>query len=584
MSKKISLFNSFSFHHEMFGYIIHYCSQYNYELNIYTEMNGNCGWIDFYRTKFTDISLNLCNVHNFEINRYNYDLVFLITDDDPMFKNDWLLDDSFRTRVICIDHHFSNRRTHALHHIGTRPFAIHLRKWGLPCFPIVSFMDKIKLLTSNEIHIAIVGGSLPNKLINGKYNVGILNRFKSNYKIVIHAISRNITREMFEGINPELELRLYSSLSTISMTEILKKCNYLLTDVNNPQDDHVTGFSMSGAVPLAYSCLLPLIISKQGNSVYKFKICLEFDINTNDDIIVPNSYENKEYLYDLLNKERQELINMFFEFNQNVLIQNENHQSNAVEEGNSMNVKNTALIIEPRFLKNLPKLMNEYHKILGNKWKIVFYCGSGLKEKWIQKLQNDDIEIRELDKTNLTFEDYNNFCKERNLWKSLYGEYVLVFQSDTIIKNIEPYTIDNYVSLGKTYIGCNMFYNWNELVRENIFREYRNFNGGLSLRKREDMIRIIDTFGVESNVFNTSNKIQTDAEDVFFTLGSYKLNLPVGDDEFCSHFAIHTIYHEKFFGIHYSDWIPRTQLIEKYPELQEFPQIFRRITNEDYIE
>jgi hypothetical protein len=235
--------------------------------------------------------------------------------------------------------------------------------------------------------------------------------------------------------------------------------------------------------------------------------------------------------------------------------------------------KNTALIVEPRMLEILPYTINEYYKILGNDWIIVFYCGKGLKSLWECMLQTIDIEIRELEVNNFNSLEYSYFLKQPNLWKSLYGEFVLTFQTDSIIKNIEPYTINNYVKLNKSYIGGNMCYGWNEMVRENITTSYRNFNGGLSLRKRLDMIKIIQTFGIEFTE-NDSKNMVTDAEDVYFTIGCYKLNLPVGDDEFCSHFAVHSIYYDKFFGVHNSAFLQKSQLIEDHSDLKFFVNNF----------
>ena len=211
---------------------------------------------------------------------------------------------------------------------------------------------------------------------------------------------------------------------------------------------------------------------------------------------------------------------------------------------------NTALIVESNFLKHLPFVINDFSKKLGTNWKIVFYCGKGLKHKWYNLLNNNNIEIRELDTEYLSYNEYCDILKNKDLWTSLYGDYVLVFSANSFIKNELPYTIDYFINLNKSYIGGNQFYIWKELMRENIYPTYNNFQGGLSLRKRVDMIKIIDTFGVNKSFsdFSLSTSILTDAEDVYFTLGCYKLELPIGDDEVCSHFSCHTILKDKFFG------------------------------------
>ena len=171
-----------------------------------------------------------------------------------------------------------------------------------------------------------------------------------------------------------------------------------------------------------------------------------------------------------------------------------------------------------------------------------------MKKKYETEL-DESIEIRELNVSNFTLNEYSDFMKNKELWSSLYGEYVLTFQADTFIYNQEPYTIDYFTNMNKSYIGGNMDHEWNELIREQLYINDRNFNGGLSLRKRGDMIKIINEFDVELTQ-NNSQKIQTDAEDVYFTIGCYKLNLPVGDNSDCSHFAVNRIWNDAFFGIH----------------------------------
>lgn len=229
--------------------------------------------------------------------------------------------------------------------------------------------------------------------------------------------------------------------------------------------------------------------------------------------------------------------------------------------------QNTALIIEPRDLDKLPTIINEYFNVLGPKWKIVFYCGAGLKQKWASQLDKS-VEIREMSVKNLLPNEYNDLLKNKLLWESLYGDFVLTFQADTWILNQSPYTIDYFMNLNKSYIGGNMKLTFHELNRERIYPKYMNFNGGLSLRKRADMIKIIDAFGSEKTIepSRDSTKIQTDAEDVYFTLGCYHLGFPIGDDENCGHFALMAFFHEKCFGIH-RPLYARDKFLETYPDL-----------------
>jgi hypothetical protein len=59
---------------------------------------------------------------------------------------------------------------------------------------------------------------------------------------------------------------------------------------------------MQGAIPLAFTCLTPLIISKFSNQYYKFKNVIEY---MDEDIIL-----KKVNLKDLF-EERKDLINSF---------------------------------------------------------------------------------------------------------------------------------------------------------------------------------------------------------------------------------------------------------------------------------
>jgi hypothetical protein len=234
---------------------------------------------------------------------------------------------------------------------------------------------------------------------------------------------------------------------------------------------------------------------------------------------------------------------------------------------------NTALIVEPRDMKRIPLIINHFLFTLGPKWKLVFYCGAGLKAKWIS-IVNKEVEIRELSVNNFSAHTYSDFLKSKELWESLYGDFVLVFQTDAWIMNEPPYTIDYFISRNKSYIGGNMCYKWCQLP----FRTgYSNYNGGLSLRKRKDMLYIIEKFPPVKTLENPPDDttienispIETLAEDVYFVKASYLLNLELGDtDEEFNHFALHTISYRQAFGVHKPSWFVKQELIKLHPEIQ----------------
>jgi len=213
------------------------------------------------------------------------------------------------------------------------------------------------------------------------------------------------------------------------------------------------------------------------------------------------------------------------------------------------NNKNTVLLIEPRFKNEILYILANAYNKLGNNWNYVFYCGKSFKANWENILPNF-IEIRSLENDNFdNTKLYSDFCKKKELWESLYGKYVLTIQLDTWIMNHDPCNISYFINLNKSYIGGNMGYTWGYFDKINLHHTNRNFNGGLSLRNRLDMLKVIKTYPPLTTLDDRSSFL-AEHEDVYFTFGCIALKLPIGDDIKSSFFSLHTIYRNKCFGIH----------------------------------
>jgi glycosyltransferase involved in cell wall biosynthesis len=531
-NKNIAIFNSFNFHYEMYGYIIEYCKKNNHTLTIFTSTKYTLGWLDFYKTLFNDYMFQYVSVNNYCDLKDTFDITFVTTDDDNGFLCEWIND-----KCIVIEHTSIQRTPGYTFRIGTRLFINTHNDWVIPCFNIFKETEKTNMLDT-DINITIIGGNID-------YNYEVINRLDSKKHINLFILGRNISFFNKDNIkNQNIDVILIQNIETTQLFDILKKCDYILTD-STTNYDHINGISMSGNIPLSFSTLTPLIISKNNNSIYKFKNVIEFNINSSDKIFVDKNVINIHSL----DEERIKLSSMLEDY----LIKN--------NVNTSITNTNTALIIDPRDDINLVTLIHDYQIKLGNNWVIVFYCGKGLKNKMIQLL-NSNIEVRELNITNFTLNEYSDFMKNKDLWETLYGTFVLTFQLDAYILNSLPYNIDYFMNMDKSYIGGNMEHEWSELTREKIFINYRNFNGGLSLRKRLDMIKIIQEFGTNTTVYNSLH-IQTDPEDVYFTLGCYKLQLPIGDTHECMHFCINRIVVDGFFGVHK----PIPKLLETFRDI-----------------
>jgi hypothetical protein len=139
------------------------------------------------------------------------------------------------------------------------------------------------------------------------YNISLVNRLKSEKKIILHAISRSMDKSQFLNLNENIELKIHKNINTIELFKIGCKSDYIFTDVAySPEYENMR---MSGAIPFSFSLLIPLIISKQSNSHYQFKNVIEFDKYSNDFILLEDL--NRNFFVNLEN-ERLELVKMFF--------------------------------------------------------------------------------------------------------------------------------------------------------------------------------------------------------------------------------------------------------------------------------
>lgn len=317
MTKKVAIYNGLPCHYEMFGYIIYYCFVKNYTLEIFTEKIFDTGWLEFYTNIFKDyITFTYRAYDDFENEdvRNKFDIVFLTTDDDFRFKYNWM-----NIKVICINHYYKCRRIDYFDCLGVRPFIENPINWGLPCFPV--FDKPIKIIDNDVMNVCIVGGG---NLETNLYNTSVINRLKSKKKIVLHIITRFVTKNMFndmniQSTNESIEIRLYQRINTDNMFKVLRSVNYMLTDVT-VNNDHNTGYSMSGSIPLAFSSLSRIILSSQNNKLYKFSSALEFDLTTNDDIFLD---DNTDETTDLIVSERETLVKMFHDNVDKIIDKNE---------------------------------------------------------------------------------------------------------------------------------------------------------------------------------------------------------------------------------------------------------------------
>jgi len=97
---------------------------------------------------------------------------------------------------------------------------------------------------------------------------------------------------------------------------------------------------------------------------------------------------------------------------------------------------------------------------------------------------------------------YSKLLSSTRFWSALQAQHVLIFQTDSVLCSMSPWTIDDF--LRYDYIGAPWINRWYGMDIG---------NGGLSLRKTKTMIRITKGFK-----FN-----ETENEDIYFARGIYDL-------------------------------------------------------------
>lgn len=296
---KIAVYNGETYHNEMFGYIINYCKTKNHKLTVYCKSNkkvatfsSDNSYIELYKTLFLGYPVEFKELHEFTDEKYGFDMIILVTDDDASFNTD---DITINNKTIRIDHYYKVRRPLIKKCIATRPFSRdYYRNFAIPCYPIIS--NRIQK-EEDSINIAIVGCANP-------YSGKLINRLSSHKKINLLLMGKAILPNCFDEISNKFNINVYENIESIEMLKIINASHYVMTDYKDSRDrgDEHEHNIMSGSIPLSFSMLVPLIISKQTNQFYKFDNVIEFDKYTNDEILLTPIDLNK------LKKNRDEII------------------------------------------------------------------------------------------------------------------------------------------------------------------------------------------------------------------------------------------------------------------------------------
>jgi hypothetical protein len=260
-SLKFAIFNGFHFHHDMFGYILDYAKSKNITVDIYAHPDPEMGWTAFYGNYFG--KLNVFKPEDFDYQHLEkYDLVFLITDDDPHFKANKIVQKNLLKRVVCIDHHASLRNKDLKTHLATRFYISRFwLPWALPSYEYLNLEQKKQFLSkTNQIHVGMVG------VTQGAEEEIIKNLIKENPEIVIHYMGRHKpTGEVMNGPNVQHHINAPAK----ELMDTLSLCHYAL--VNKSFGSKYTFDALSGTVWLGYTAGCQLIMPIAMKKGYRFQ-------------------------------------------------------------------------------------------------------------------------------------------------------------------------------------------------------------------------------------------------------------------------------------------------------------------------
>lgn len=221
--------------------------------------------------------------------------------------------------------------------------------------------------------------------------------------------------------------------------------------------------------------------------------------------------------------------------------------------------KYTAVMIEPRKHPAMELVLKNFTRNLDLKWQFIIFHGNKnldyIKNIIKNSLPNEAYRFKfiNLNVDNLSTSGYNSILYDPKFYENIPTETFLIFQTDSIICDKHKDLIYDFIDFD--YVGAP----WqNKTVG----------NGGLSLRKKSKMLKILN----QHSLINNMN------EDIFFS--SYSKNKP--NFNFARYFSIETVESDRAFGIHNAWSYLDTSKFEKFcPDLNLLKKIHYKMYNEN---
>ena len=254
-TKRIAIFNGFRFHYEMFGFVLDYLTTNNLPFDIFSETEGDMGWFRVYESRFGSRTIH--PIRSF--NQYNYDYVFLLTDDDTKYSKRWQ-----HSKVIMFEHtgtRYVMRSVHRrlqLRQYTTRHPPSPEESWILPVWNI-GYRDK----DPAHIQITAIGNNCPCNPSE------LLPWFQDIRSVKFTFINRTPSPTIFDHASwtPYTNVTLLENIDAERMLEEASKADWLLL---LPKNEHQYQDSISAILPIAYGVGTPILMKQEWLTAYGF--------------------------------------------------------------------------------------------------------------------------------------------------------------------------------------------------------------------------------------------------------------------------------------------------------------------------
>lgn len=212
-----------------------------------------------------------------------------------------------------------------------------------------------------------------------------------------------------------------------------------------------------------------------------------------------------------------------------------------------------AVIVEPRNHPALEMVLKNITSTLPSHWKVMWFHGllNTSQAAKMKKVYGNRLTLIDTQVFNYCRREYNCLLTSTKFWNRIPAEHILIFQTDTYLLYKTPHKLNTF--LRYDYVGA-------------PWRDGRVGNGGLSLRRKSAMLRLLRR--------HRNRYIQHEDDWTCAIMRKSKTAFQLAPKSVASGFSIETtMYDPHPFGIHKAwHYLPAPQwdqLVSKYPELEQ---------------